>query len=993
MGEPNDRSAAAGHGVTRNPSVWWGLLYVAALWAGIRLAYLINLDDGTMTVIWVPTGVVVGALLVTRRWVWPALLAVSTGVYVLDGLVWPDMGWSWGQLLLIGVVTDLWRLFAAVLLLAWSPRAIRLEEPADLARLFAVVLGVFLLAAATSVGLWSRWEPGLELWREVQLWWFSDALGCVVLVCWVLAFFGPVPADPASRRRHHVLEAVGVWGLLALTCFTLVRLTDEAQPLLQRPYLVYPVLMWGGLRLGLRCNATALLLFSALLTVILAGDLGPFATGHSGPVPPQTAAVALQLFLLVTSFAVLVLAVVRSRGRRTEAELRAKHNEMCVLTDTLRPAVWMMDLPSKELVYVSPAFEGMTGRSPASMLGRPGVWRNIVHPDDRVVTEASLTRMVEKGGDDTEYRIVRTDGEVRWVRELSASVTGPEGEALQLVGSIEDVTHRHRAAEQEQFLQRELRESSERYRNFLRVTSEGVWRATFDPPPAIALPFPEFLAHGAQHGRLAECSDAFAAMYGFDSAAAAVGTPLGELFKTGDTFNQEYIARFHADGCRSLVNESRRIEADGRVRWFIATFAGVVEKGNLVALWGTLTETTEMRRLEDQIRETHKMEAVGQLAGGVAHDFNNLLAVISAHAELVDDQVGDDEQVAKSLGVVREAIEHASGVSRSLLAFGKKLPSERKPIDPADVIRQTQRMIARALPQTIELEIDLPDGGLPTVMGDAVQLQQVLLNLALNARDAMPEAGGRIVIAAEPCGTPQGPGGDGEPGAAGVRIAVQDEGVGMEEAVRRQVFEPFFTTKGETGGTGLGLAVAHGIVEHHGGTIAVHSRPGRGTTLTIELPGTQSVLPEPAGAAAPTPAERAAAAAAPVLLAEDDAQIRAVLATALESRGHRVVQAEDGPALRRAYDEMTGRGQRIAVLITDIDMPGRKGIDVLRELRRGGDTTPAVVITGSVEMRADPELDGDTVLVKKPFSIARLCEVVQEQIRHGGGQRREPSEA
>ena len=978
MGEPNDTAAGSNRDRVPPAGWWWVPVYVAALWAGIRLAYLVDLDEGKLTVIWVPTGLVVGGLLVTRRQLWPALLALSTGVYVADGLIWPDLGWSWYQLLIVAVVTDLLRAVAAWVLVGVSPRRVRLEHPADLVRLIAVVLGVFFLSAAISVRMWSAWEPELDFWREVQLWWFSEALGAVVLVPWVLAYFGPASAESSPVRRARYAEAAAVLGLLALISLAFFRLADEAGPVVQQPYLVYPLLIWSGLRLGLRFNTTALLWLTVLLTMVLAGDVGPFVKGQGGPSSPRAAVVSLQLFLLVTVFSVLLLTVIRERGLRTEALRRANHEQFRALAGTLKPTLWLMDLPGKELTYISPAFKALTGRDPASMLGRPGAWRDLVHPDDRALTDASLARMIEHGHDDTEYRIVRTDRAVRWVRELTAAVPNEGGQPRQLAGSVEDVTHRRRAAEQRDILETELREANTRYRDFMRISGEAVWRAELGEPVPLDLPFEVFFERCLAHGWIAECNDAFARMYGYARPQDAVGTGLLDNFRLRDEHNLAYIRRFHAAGCRSLSTESRRPMPDGDVRWTIATFTGVVEDGHLLRLWGTITDTTAQRRLEDQVREAQRLEAVGQLAAGVAHDFNNLLAVISAHTELVEGRVAADEQVAQSLSAVHEAVDHASGVSRSLMAFGQKTPARLDPVDLTAVIERTRRMVSRSLPAGVTLSLELPEAGLPDVTGDAVQLQQALLNLVLNARDAMPDSGGRIAIAAEV--DPQTPG-------TVVRLAVQDDGRGMDETVRRRVFDPFFTTRRDAGGTGLGLAVVHGIVRDHGGQIAVSSRPGRGTTVTIELPAARDGGPGPrveGSAHGEEPAENDAERSASVLLAEDDPQVRAVLASALEARGYRVFPVAAAADLRRVYDEQDRLGSPIELVVTDVQMPGGSGLDAVRALRAAGHDTPAVVVSGSGAVEIDPEAHGRTVLLTKPFALQTLCDVVREQLATPG---------
>ncbi|MEM7625020.1 MAG: ATP-binding protein [Planctomycetota bacterium] len=660
------------------------------------------------------------------------------------------------------------------------------------------------------------------------------------------------------------------------------------------------------------------------------------------------------------------------RARAAAETLRANVGQFDVLARTLRPTLWVMELPDATLTYVSESFAELTGRDPATMLGRPGAWREVVHPDDRARADASLAHMIEHGHDDTEYRILRTDGTVRWVRELTTAVPSDDGVIRRLAGSVEDVTHRRRAAEQRDILEAELRDANQRFQDFMRASGEAVWRAELGEPVPLTLPYEEFLGQCLAHGWIAECNDAFAQMYGYARPEDAVGTGLLDNFKLENGFNQDYLKRFYAQGCRSLSTESRRPMPDGEVRWVLATFSGVVEDGRLLRLWGTITDITAQRRLEEQVREAHKLEAVGQLAAGVAHDFNNLLAVISAHTDLVEHQAGSDPQVIDSLSVVRETIGHAAGVSRSLMTFSQQLPARRAPVDLTAVIRQTRRMVARSLPARIAMDLELPEESLPTVTGDETQLQQVLLNLVLNARDAMPMSGGRVVIAAEAAGPTS---------AAGVRLAVQDDGRGMDEDVRRRVFDPFFTTKSDDGGTGLGLAVAHGIVRDHGGQIAVSSRPGRGTTVTIELPAATEAPPTPARNAESAPAKGAEVSPGPaVLLAEDDAQVRAVMASALEARGHRVFPVPDANELQRVYDQCMGRGESIALVITDIEMPGRSGLEVLRQMRAAGDNTPAVVVSGLATAELDPERDGPTVLMNKPFGLSQLCDIVESQL-------------
>lgn len=968
-------------GAWRRPEYFWPGVVVLFFVAN-ALAYASRAGDQLVTTLWFPTGLLIGLLLVSRRQRWWGLALTSVGtqvVYALGVLGSLDP-WYWA--VAFAVIDAIAAILGAEMI--WlRRRRIALDTPGDVLWMAGSVTVVLIAASAAAATALVSMQPLWSWSATFGVWWAGDVLSAVAVVPVVLAFYGPTGGIGWTVRRPWGWEAAGLFAGILAVAGCLAFLPASWHATLPMSYLMFPFVMWAALRFDGRVTALSLLVLSGVMALQLGYGMGPFwqlADGHRASA--QQAALSLQTYLSVLCVATLVMSAVVNQRRQAERDLRAQHEQLSVLAKTMRPTLWIMQLPTAELTYLSQPFKKLTGRDPQTMIGRPGAWSEIVHPDDRAITEDSLKVMQQRGWDDSEYRILRPDGTVRWVRELSSAVRDEDGKIHQLVGSVEDATHRRAAAEQRRMLVDELRESNERYRDFMHVSREGVWRGEFDQPIPIDLSFEEFMRQGIAHGRIAECNDAFAQMYGHDGPQDAVGTRMADNFRMEDEFNLDYMRRFHASGCQSMTTESRRPNhgPDGGTGWFLVNFTGVIEDGQLVRIWGTLTDITALRRLGEQLRESQKMEAVGQLAGGVAHDFNNLLAVISAHAELVQDRVGEVEGVAKSLGVVREAIDHASGVSRSLMAFSKNLPSDKRLTDLRQVIAQTQRLVDRTLPSTVELLVELPSEAMTPVMGDSVQLQQVLLNLAINARDALPAAGGTIRIAAEDFERRTT---NGESAGRWVRLVVQDNGAGMTEAVRQRIFEPFFSTKGPDAGTGLGLSVVRGIVEDHGGSIAVYSRHQQGATFTLELPCAE----EPVAVTASPPAisrvsagQKDSASNLPVLLGEDDPQIRAVIATALVGRGYRVIQAGDGTALRQAYDDHTQDGQHFAAMVTDVDMPGRTGLDVLRELRREGCATPAVVLTGSVELTLDPRLDGNTVLVNKPFGIADLCRVVQKQI-------------
>ncbi|MEM9916048.1 MAG: MASE1 domain-containing protein [Planctomycetota bacterium] len=954
----------------------YGLGVTALFFVANALAYVSRAEGQLVTTLWFPTGLLIGLLLVSPRRRWWALGAVSIGTQVVYALAVLGSGDPWYWALAFASIDTLAAVLGAEII--WlRRRRIAFDTPGDVLWMAGSVAVVLTLASALSATAIVELNPQLSWWSMFAVWWAGDVLSTLAVTPVVLAWLGPSGGMGWTVRRPWGVEALGLFVGLFVVAGGLALLPAGWHATLPMWYLVFPFLMWAALRFDGRVTATALLVLSGVLVLEVGQGVGPFWVLDTGePASPRQAVLSVQIFLSVLCLGTLVMSAVVNQRHQAEQQLRAQHEQLEVLAKTMRPTLWVMDLPSAELTYLSPPFEALAGRNPGSMLGRPDAWREIVHPDDRAVTETSLSVMRERGWDDNEYRIVRPDGTMRWVRELSSAVRDEDGTIRQLVGSVEDVTHRHRAAEQHRMLVEELRDSNARYQDFMRISGEAVWRAEFNFPVLIDQPYDGFEDDACKSAWIAECNQRFAEMFGAPDPEAIVGRRVTEFFPLRDRSNRVY-RDFYEQQCQSITAEVCDNRQPENPRWYLVSFAGVVEDGHLVRIWGTRTETTAQRLLEAQLRESQKMEAVGQLAGGVAHDFNNLLAVISAHAELVQDRVGEVEGVAKSLAVVREAIDHAAGVSRSLMAFSKNLPADKRPTDLRQVVVQTQRLVDRTLPSTVELAVEMPGEGLTPVMGDHVQLQQVLLNLAINARDALPAAGGTIRIAAEDFERQTT---DGESAGRWVRMVVQDDGAGMTEEVRRRIFEPFFSTKGPDAGTGLGLSVVRGIVEDHGGTIAVFSRFGQGTTFTLELPCIDDVVmgdhPE-----ADTSAEvMTVPSDLPVLLGEDDPQIRAVIATALVGRGHRVIQAGDGHALREAYDAHTQGGRPFAALVTDIDMPGRTGIDVLRELRREGCATPAVVLTGSIEMTLDPRLDGDTVLVHKPFGVAELCRLVQKRI-------------
>ncbi len=384
----------------------------------------------------------------------------------------------------------------------------------------------------------------------------------------------------------------------------------------------------------------------------------------------------------------------------------------------------------------------------------------------------------------------------------------------------------------------------------------------------------------------------------------------------------------------------------------------------------------ERIRLEADLRHAQRLDAVGQLAAGVAHDFNNLLTAITGYSTLARNTLPESHRARALLAEMEDAAGQAAGVTRALLTFSHKTVSEKAVVCLNDIIEKAIKLFRRVLPASVEVVTDV-NAEPVWVLADGLQLQQVLMNLAINARDAMSR-GGRLTIGLRCESAIEDP----ALRCVGVhdtcdnstdkvaRITVSDTGEGMPSDVMDRVFEPFFTTKPREQGTGLGLAIIHGIVRDHNGSVDVESTPGKGTTFTVLLPALREE--ETSLAEDSTPASRRGLGET-VLLAEDNRHVRGIIASALESYGYQVLEAADGEAM---MSEFRRNAQRVGILIVDVDLPKRNGLECLNELRDNGVELPAIVITGSAEVSFDSSLDARTVLLRKPFQIGQLNSLV-----------------
>jgi len=437
------------------------------------------------------------------------------------------------------------------------------------------------------------------------------------------------------------------------------------------------------------------------------------------------------------------------------------------------------------------------------------------------------------------------------------------------------------------------------------------------------------------NGRFVLVNEATAQVYG-TTVAALVG-------KTDADFNPnlDEVAHFLRHDRDVMSSGQPKVIAEEAVtnpttretRWFqtIKMPLRSPEEGTATLL-GVSTEITERKRLEEQLLHSQKMEAVGQLAGGVAHDFNNILTAIVGYTDLLAAELGPNEQQHEDLEEIRKAARRAAALTRQLLAFSRKQVLEPRIIDVNGVVMNLDKMLRSLISENIELKTVLADD-LAAARADPNQIEQVIMNLAINARDAMPE-GGTVTIETRNATLDDAYAAQHVSVIPGeyVMLAVSDTGCGMDEKTQSRIFEPFFTTKPPGRGTGLGLSTVYGIVKQTGGNIWLYSEPGKGTTFKIYLPAI-AALPEDIGKVAP--AEALPRGGGTVLVVEDDEQLRRLTHRALASQGYTVLEADRGST---ALDIARRHKGHIDLLLTDVIMPdtnGRKLAETIRAARPG----------------------------------------------------------
>jgi two-component system, cell cycle sensor histidine kinase and response regulator CckA len=615
-------------------------------------------------------------------------------------------------------------------------------------------------------------------------------------------------------------------------------------------------------------------------------------------------------------------------------------------------------------IYWSPQQRAIYGLGPDERISLESYFE-LVHPDDRERIVAAVKRAHDPGGDglfDVDRRVVRRDGSIRWVSTRSQTFFEGEGEArhpVRTVGAARDITEQKQAEEEQKKLA-----------TLVAISGDFIGIATLE-------------------GRVAYLNRAGMTMVGLESMEEAQEKSILEFFPDSDRerVQSNLQALLRAGG--NLCGESRlKHFRTGKPIEVEFTLFPIRDENGVPIYVSTVTrDITERKRaeaekakLEEQLFQAQKMESIGRLAGGVAHDFNNLLTVINGYSELVLSKLKPADPLHYSIGQILKAGENAAGLTRRLLAFSRKQILQPRVLDLNVVVEEMRPMLERLVGEDVEVSVLLgAESG--TVRGDPHQLEQVILNLAINARDAMAE-GGKLRIETANVEVDQSH----DPSHAKVRagryvlLTVSDSGAGMDAETRQRIFEPFFTTKVAGQGTGLGLSMVEGIVAQSGGTIRVHSEPGMGATFQIYLPALSET-----GRDASLPATvPALGGSETVLVVEDQKEVRNYAVQVLEAYGYRVIQAESaGEALRYCERE---RG-RIDLVLTDVVMPDLSGVELARQLEKVQPGSKVLLMSGYTDdvIVRQGVVDEAVHFIEKPFSPEELARKVQAVLAGSGG--------
>ena len=641
--------------------------------------------------------------------------------------------------------------------------------------------------------------------------------------------------------------------------------------------------------------------------------------------------------------------------QRAEKEVHQIENRFREMADNIREVFWLFDWIEQKVIYVSPAYETIWGRSLEDLYHHYEEWAESIYPDDLEYASDSFQAIAQTGGGEIrEYRIVRPDGSVRWISDRGFAIKDENGKVVRIAGIAEDISDRKRA-------EIALRESEERFRELAELMPETIFEMNLS-------------------GDLTYVNRNAFNYFGYTRADFKNGLKnLDMLIPKDRKRAAENIGKI-LKGEKTGINEYTALRKDGSTFPVMVHSAPIFKEGKPVGLRGFIIDITdrknaeeERRKLEVQFQQAQRFEALGTLAGGIAHDFNNLLMNIQGNTSLMLCETDTKHPNFKALKNIEKQVKSGAQLTRQMLGYARKGRYNLKAIELNQVLDESAQTFGRTRKE-ITIQRDLTDD-LYAIEADRGQIEQMLLNLYVNAADAMP-GGGHLYLTTRNVShlnikssqyNPQ-------PGNY-VQLTISDTGIGMDKATLEHIFDPFFTTKEMGRGTGLGLASVYGIVKGHDGYIDVESEPGQGTTFTIFLPATQKAVEDPAEAAA-----KLIKGSGTLLIVDDEDLVLDVAANMLEKLGYTVLKAQNGTEAVNIFEKYQ---DQIRMVVLDIIMPDMGGGEVYDKIKMINPDVKVLLSSGySVDGQAIDLLErGCDGFMQKPFTMEELSGKIEQILK------------
>jgi PAS domain S-box-containing protein len=917
------------------------LAYFVLAKLGLRLASI----NPSASPIWPPTGLALATMLLGGLRIWPAIFV---GAFAANATTAGTLETS----AVIALGNTLEAVVGGFLIGCWSGGRDTFANPARVAKFALVSIGPATVVSAT-VGVVTLCVAGFAPWAKFSpiwiTWWLGDAAGALVvtpvIVLWAGSDWRSFGTGEAREVAAVLAGAIAV-GLIAFS--PLLPRTEYTSPL---GFLAILPLVWAALRRGPRDTATVGLILTGFAIWATIEHAGPF-----GQIGLNESFLLLLTFMISVSVPSLVLSADVAVRQSTEGSLRRATAELdqpvkqrtaqladvnIHLLEAQRLAnlgSWSWDTVNNRISWSEQLYE-IYGLSPDKFGGTLSEFIGFIHPDDRDKVQASIGGALKSGNDfGHEERIIRPDGSIRHLHSVGEVVRDEHGAAIRMLGICLDVTERKQA-------EIALRDSEQSYRLLLKgVRDYAIYMLDVD-------------------GNVRTWNDSAERIKGY-SADEIVGRHfrifLPEEVRGGDMADKALAA---AASSGQFEAESWLLRKDGS-RFYASIVMDALrnDAGELIGFAKLVRDITvqheaqvALEQTREQLAQAQKMEALGQLTGGIAHDFNNLLMIVSGYAQILQRRLREPKDT-QAIEAIRAASNRGEKLTRQLLTFSRRQQLTPVVVDLRQRIDSVRDMLAPSLRGNIEFISDIEEHVWPVEV-DLGELELALVNIAVNARDAMPD-GGIITLSARNMVLKPG-------SAAGtlegdyVALAIIDTGSGIAPEVMQRVFEPFFTTKPVGKGTGLGLSQVHGFANQSGGAVTVSSEVGRGTVVTLYLPRASTEASAAIGEMVLPASEQAQGT---VLVVEDSRDVADVTSALLEQLGYRVVRAENAAEALRHLQQ----GIKFDLLFSDIMMPGAiDGVGLAEICLERFPEIPVLLTSGYSD--AAQAADGRFDILRKPF--------------------------